>query len=199
MNGTSENDPGIADCYALVKEFERCKAGGLPPPSRVPTQEELAQEAAAKKKAKEEQERAAKAAQEEAEAKAAKAAQEEELEQGWLPMGTPLTANPPWDSVILEVPDAAEAALEADLAKVRFFGTPDGLAGGAADVLASCSRVAVVIVAPTSGWTDISSYLQSTAELAPKYRTGSGSAVGQHRFRIMILAGGRFDIIAKVQ
>ena len=199
LNGTSKNDLGIADCYALVKEFERCKAGGLPPPSRVPTQEELAQEAAAKKKAKEEQERAAKAAQEEAEAKAAKAAQEEELEQGWLPMGTPLTANPPWDPMILDVPDAAEAALEADLQKVRFFCTPEALAGGAADVLASCSRATVVIAAPTSGWQVINNYMSLAQELFKAYKTGGGGAGCQHKFRIVLLVGGRFDIISKVQ
>jgi hypothetical protein len=113
-------------------------------------------------------------------------------------MGTPVTAKPLGDSASLQVPDAAEAALEADLAKVRFFGTPDALVAGAAEALASCSRVAVVIAAPTSGWSVISNYMQLAADLANKYKTGSGSVGGQHKFRILILVGHRFDIIAKV-
>ena len=40
---------GVAECHAIVAEFDRCRAGGLPPPSRIPTPEELAKEAEDKK------------------------------------------------------------------------------------------------------------------------------------------------------
>ena len=44
LHGTGPANPGVPDCFALVAEFDRCKAGGLPPPSRVRTAEELAAE-----------------------------------------------------------------------------------------------------------------------------------------------------------
>ena len=50
LHGSGPSNRGIVDCHALVQEFERCRAGGLPPPSRIPTTEELAKEAERKKK-----------------------------------------------------------------------------------------------------------------------------------------------------
>ena len=41
IHGLNAANPGILDAHLLVGEFDRCKAGGLPPPNRVPTAEEL--------------------------------------------------------------------------------------------------------------------------------------------------------------
>lgn len=44
--GSGPSNQGVTACSALVADLERCQAGGLPPPQRIPTAEELAQEAA---------------------------------------------------------------------------------------------------------------------------------------------------------
>ena len=40
MHGKSESQPGIPECYYLVKELEKCAAGGLPPPQTIPDEAE---------------------------------------------------------------------------------------------------------------------------------------------------------------
>ena len=36
LHGTSQDSPGIVECYRIVQEMEKCKAGGLPPPAVLP-------------------------------------------------------------------------------------------------------------------------------------------------------------------
>ena len=50
LHGTSTENQGIAECHLLVKEFDKCQAGGLPPPSRIPTEQEARQQAEEDKK-----------------------------------------------------------------------------------------------------------------------------------------------------
>ena len=49
---------GIPDCHALAKEFERCKAGELPPPAHVPQQGDLEKRQEAEQRKREEEEKA---------------------------------------------------------------------------------------------------------------------------------------------
>jgi hypothetical protein len=175
----------------LVAEFERCRAGGLPPPLRVPTPEEAAAQAAAKKKEEEDAKRAEAERQAKDEALQQAKLQQEELEQGWLPMSTPV----PSESKRAEVA-AWDAILEKDLAHVWHLGTPDALCAGLAVPLSQCSRAGILIAAPTSGWSAINAYLETAAQLVEAYKSGHG---GQHKIRIVILAGTQFDMVAKVQ
>jgi hypothetical protein len=36
LHGTSKENPGIIECFRIVEEMEKCKAGGLPPPAVLP-------------------------------------------------------------------------------------------------------------------------------------------------------------------
>ena len=192
LHGTCDSNPGIAECRAMIKEFDRCRAGGLPPPSRIPTEKELEEQAKAAKQAQEE----AYAARQKAEEAEAAAAREEELAQGWLAAAV---SPAPQASQQRPAVDTAEEALKNDLAKVKFFGTPDALVAALAEPLSVCCRAAILIAAPTSGWAAISMYMQTAADLQGAYKAGTGGGAGQHRLRIVVFTGGRLDIIAKVQ
>ena len=41
LHGRNETQQGIPECYLLVRELEKCKAGGLPPPASIPDEVEL--------------------------------------------------------------------------------------------------------------------------------------------------------------
>jgi hypothetical protein len=206
LHGSGPGNPGIADCHLLVQEFDRCRAGGLPPPSRIPTAEELAEEARKKKQAEEEARRMEKEARERAEALLRELAQQEELDRGWLPMVTPVSVNETAQSSTDPVSAAAAAAeaefaaaLTQDLGHVVFENTPEALIAAARDPLSKCSRAALVIAVPTSGWAVISNYMQQAAEFLEVYKAGCGGSGTQHKMRILILTGSRWDVIAKVQ
>ena len=71
LHGKSETQQGIAECFLLVQELEKCKAGGLPPPISIPDEVELhRREEAAKAAAAAEELRKAEEAKKEAEAAA---------------------------------------------------------------------------------------------------------------------------------
>jgi len=205
LHGFGPGNPGIADCHALVQEFDRCRAGGLPPPSRMPTAEELAKEAEMRKKADEDARRAEQEAREKEEAQARELAQQEELDHGWLPMATPMVVDDTARSSTHSAPAMASAEAEQaarlaqDLGHVVFQNTPEALAAALREPLSRCSRAAVIIVAPTSGWAVISNYMQQAADLLQVYKSGCGGTGSQHKMRILILPGSRWDVIAKVQ
>ena len=54
---------GIPECCQLVKDFEKCKAGGLPPPIAITSTAEREKEATARAAQEEEQRRAKEAAE----------------------------------------------------------------------------------------------------------------------------------------
>ncbi len=51
LHGKGPENQGIPECFLLVSELDKCKAGGLGPPARLPTEAEWSAERAAKKKA----------------------------------------------------------------------------------------------------------------------------------------------------
>ena len=134
LHGTGPSNPGVVDCHALVNEFDRCRAGGLPPPARIPTAEELAREEEERKRAEDEKARAAKAAEEAAEARRCEQAQLEELEQGWLPMATPSATPADGGAASLQPPSSAPAAESAAKEDRR------GRWGGAPEASSFCER-----------------------------------------------------------
>ena len=194
LHGTGPANPGVPDCFALVAEFDRCKAGGLPPPSRVRTAEELAAEDAQKRK--EADERAAAEAEVKAamEAKAKEEAQLEELESGWISM-----APPEGTQDEAGVSAASETALQEDRSRLTFAETSAELVEAMRGPLERCTRAAVVIAAPTSGWGVIGNYMEIARDLGNLYKDGSGCPGGQTKMRVVILAGARFDVLAKIQ
>ena len=198
LHGAGPSNPGVADCQALVAEFDRCKAGGLPPPDRIPTPEELAKEAEVKKKAEEEKRKLEKAAEEEARKKAVEESQREALES--MSLAPPSVEDSDKTEQAQKDDDrenALTARLKADMQRVQFHDTPEALVAVMGQPLSHCMRAIVVIAAPTSGWGAISAYMQTAKDLADKYKSGSG----QSKFRILILPllGSRFDIMGKIQ
>ena len=187
------------------RSSERCRAGGLPPPSRIPTAEELAKEAERKKNEQEETQRVEKEAREKDEALACELAQQEELERGWLPMVMPVSEDHTARSSIAAASavEAAEAELAAsirqDLGHVVFENTPEALMAAAREALGKCSRAALVIAVPTSGWAVISNYMQHAADFIAVYKAGCGGTGTQHKLRILLLTGSRWDVIARIQ
>ena len=47
LHGTSSEQQGISECWLLKNEFDKCQAGGLPPPAKIPTEQEARQMKAA--------------------------------------------------------------------------------------------------------------------------------------------------------
>ena len=205
LHGLGPDNPGIADCYSLVQEFQRCQAGGLPPPHRIPTTEELRKAAA--EKAAEEQE--IKDKDQAATTAAAMATLEEErnAQLEAMVLSTPLASSVSADAHdaeqsparLRQVREAAgQKASDSDMRKVSFHDTPEALIAALAQPLQTVSRAILVIASPTSGWNGLKGYMDTAAEAIEKYRMGSGSQGGQTRFRILIFPGARVDVMAKV-
>ena len=117
---------GIPECSLLVAEFDKCQAGGLPPPARVPTEAEQKAEKA------EQARRAAVAAAQALEAEdAAQAAKEEEVHAAEADMVL-LTAqdNAGSSSGLAPVEKTREQKAQEDvqtkMQQVHFRNTPEG-------------------------------------------------------------------------
>ena len=139
------------------------KPGASRPPSRVRTAEELAAEDTQKKQEAEEQAAAEAQAKAVAEAKAREEAQLEELESGCLAsMATPGAAqHEEADARVSATPEA----IARDTARVAFAETTPELIAAMREPLGKCSRAAVIITAPTSGWSAIGSYMEVARDL----------------------------------
>ena len=203
LHGKGRDTPGIEDCYLLVEAFKRCQAGGLAPPDRIPTGQELEKEEEAKKKIEQEAFEAAKKLKEEAEANELKRRQEEDLE--CMACTTPGGTSPSGSGTgVSAVPREAEknnseTLVEQDMSKVFFYDTPDAIKAGMEQPLRTCHRITIVVAAPTSGWTAISAYMNTVQEIVQMFQNGSGDPDGQHRIRIVFLPGSRFDVMGKIQ
>ena len=199
LHGTGPANPGVPDCFAIVAEFDRCKAGGLSPPTRIRTAEELAEEEAQKKKAEEERVKAETEAKAAMEAKAREDAQLEELESGWMSKAPVETTEARETEASVSAASAIETALSKDTACLNFAATSAEFAAIMRTPLHQCSKAGIVIAAPTSGWSVIGNYMESARDLSKLYKDGAGCSGGQTKLRIVILAGARFDVLAKIQ
>ena len=50
LHGESFENPGIMECHTLYRSFEKCRAEGLPPPIRIPSEAEARKQAAEEEK-----------------------------------------------------------------------------------------------------------------------------------------------------
>ena len=197
LHGNGRDNPGIEDCYLLVEAFRRCQAGGLPPPEHIPTGAELEKEAEAKKLAEQEAANAAKKLEEEAEAQKLKKLQEEDLE--CMSCTTPADPSSGMGHGLVAQKSESEVLMEKEMSKVFFYDAPDAIVAGMERPLRTCPRATVVVAAPTSGWTSISAYMNTAHQIIQKFHSGSGDPTGQHKIRVVILPGSRFDVMAKIQ
>ena len=79
LHGTSSEQQGISECWLLKNEFDKCQAGGLPPPVKIPTEQEQ-RKAEEARKAAEEARKAAEEARKEEEKQKSKAEEDERAE-----------------------------------------------------------------------------------------------------------------------
>lgn len=194
---------GIPECTLLVTEFDKCKAGGLPPPQRIPTEAERKAEEAASKKAAEAAETAAREAaqkKERDEFDEAEAQRTAEVDMFVLSASPPNGTGHPDVIVGCSKTPAQIAAEKADtrLARVFFQPTVAGLLGALRGVQ-SADRVVCLVEAPTSSMTGFITLIDVASKaytaLSEAYtREGFGPA---HKWRTVVLVGNRFELVAK--
>ena len=216
LNGTGPENPGVMECYLITEEFKRCKAGNLPPPDQIPTQEEVIKAVAAKKAA---EQQAAKEAKEAA-AKEAKEALDAEMraDQENMSMSSRFSTQPGAAASCIsadaraggpvdhqEPPDVVEAKRrgmiwQGEMRKFSRFEMIEELIAAITRPIQTVSRVAVVIAAPTSNWSVIKTYMEHAALVVEAYQKGTGDPAGdgQQKVRVLILLGPRLDMMAKV-
>ena len=197
LHGQGRDNPGIEDCYLLVEAFKRCQAGGLPPPEHIPTDAELEKEAEAKKLAEQAAADAARKVEEETAAELLKRAQEEDLE--CMSCTTPAGSGMALEHGLVAQKSQSDVLMERDLTKVFFYDTPDAVLAGMEVPLRTCPRATIVLAAPTSGWNVISAYMKTAHDIIQMFHNGNGDPTGQHKIRVVILPGTRFDMMAKIQ
>ena len=198
LHGKSAESQGIPECYMLVKELEKCHAGGLPPPMKIPSEAEFRQEQELEKKAAEEAQQAAAKVAQQAAADAAdetKRLQTEELAGEadiYSLVGPETVASTPG-------PEELAKARVADVIKgVHFCETPQALLSEADFALKSESRIVVLLEAPTTTVSGISHLFDVAKEVWDRYQQGAGAgASGQTRFRLVVLFGSRWDLLTK--
>ena len=69
----------------------------------------------------------------------------------------------------------ARDAIARDKARVAFAETTPELIAAMREPLGRCSRAAVIIVAPTSGWSVIGNYMEIARDLGHLYKEGRGA------------------------
>ena len=207
LHGVSSENRGIPECFLLNREFGRCKAGGLPPPAHVPTDaqheaileaEKAARDASAAEEAKKQKE-----AQDAAE-KAQGERDQQEREANDL-MDTELLAlsSPQGPAgVIAAGPDAAAERVRAckervdeTMRAVHLVPSSNELIGELNAYLASRGDRVVALVCPETSDKNVVGLLLDTALEA--YQVFQTHHPGNSKFRILIFAGNRFDLISK--
>ena len=214
LHGTSTENQGIAECHLLVKEFDKCQAGGLPPPSRIPTEQEARQQAEEDKKqaeAKKQIEEEAKKRAEELERLGQETAHASSLidETDLLMLTSPApplseagvsaahSQNPQAEAARNRLL-AIQAKCDAILNRVTFCDTFDELLAKSKERLQNTSRSFILVEAPTTHIGYFSQLLDLAKQACDAYLSGTGSGAEQVKFRIVVLVGRRYDLLAKI-
>ena len=132
------------------------KPGASRPPAASAPRTSLPRKTPRRKKEAEEQAAAEAQAKALADAKAREEAQLEELESGCLASMASPGAPQQEDASV----SATSEAIVRDSARVAFAETTQELLGAMHEPLVKCGRAAVIIVAPTSGWSVIGNYME---------------------------------------
>ena len=95
--------------------------------------------------------------------------------------------------------EAITAQLHAIINRVQFCDTPDELASKSRVPLQNTSRAFVVVQTPTTTSGDFSQLLDIAKQVSDSYLSGTDSGVTRIQFRIVVLVGERYDLIAKME
>ena len=197
IHGINDANPGIMDCRLLVAEFDRCRAGGLPPPGKVPTAEELKQ--MADEEAREQKEKDDEAERVKREAAAAAKAKQDDEELELMPLATPLSGGEVVD------PDAAKARAREDAwdqlaaedyRKVHFHDSADATVAAWEQHAGQYARGTIFILARTSGWAAISAYLDVADQVLAKSKAINPQLAT--KTRVLVLPGHRYDVMGHI-
>ena len=206
LHGESFEKPGIMECHLMHRQFEKCRAEGLPPTIRIPSEDEARQQAAEEEK---KQAEAKKKAQEESEKdenehdKISQAKGEDkwqtELSDLLLITGGAGVSVAPYKDARAEREETITAQLDAITNRVQFCDTPDELVAKSRAPLQNTSRAFVVVQTPTTTSGDFSQLLDIAKQVSDSYLSGTDSGVTRIQFRIVVLVGERYDLIAKME
>ena len=215
LHGVSSEQQGIPECWLLKNEFDKCLAGGLPPPARIPTEQEMRKQEDERKKALEEQRQAeeerSKKEQEDQrialeEARTSSLTEEVDLVMLTTPKGgTGVSAVPPEEDELAkaarEKNKRVASLLQEAVGRVHFCDSPDKLLSESKDALQKAARAFVVVEAPTTSVSAFSNLLEVAKSVSDLYVAGSGNGGNdnQSKIRIVVLVGRRHDLIAKIE
>ena len=197
LHGKSPEQQGIPECYILEQELAKCVAGGLPPPMTIPSEVELRQRKEdARQSAEEEKKRKA---EEEAETRAqeeVRSAADLDAEADMFVLGS--AAAPAESSTTVTREREIKNVFDARMSKVHFCDTPEGLLTEAHEALSTQPRIIVVVEAPTTDVVAFGQLLDFAHEVWQTYQRGHGAGgEGQKQFRVIVLLGSRWDLLAK--
>ena len=194
---------GIPECCALVAEFDKCKAGGLPPPVRVPTEAErkaeedrLRQEREAKLKEEADARAAAEAARRQADEEAELACMVDEADLMALSTGgieAPPTAAA--EPAIRDPAAVADDEVKAELQRVHFCNTTDSLAAKVQE-MGDAGRLCIVVEAPTTTLGGFAKLIDDVAKMLVGLLEASTVS---NKVRCVVLVNRRHDLIFKAQ
>ena len=197
-----QDGAGIPECALLAAEFDKCKAGGLPPPQKIPTDADRKAEEEAAKKAAQEAEIQAKEKADEAEREAKE--KERAIEEATRAAEADLllmTADAPpgvsaGGSVVIPREIVAATNAESRLKKVGFYNTPEGLLGSLRKLTSPLPRFVCLVEAPTTKTASFGHLMDTVADVWGALKAANGGEPLQ-KFRLVILVGSRFELIVK--
>ena len=210
LHGTGPDNQGIPECYLLCKEFDKCRAGGLPPPTRIPSEADLKESEASALK-KEAEDKAALAEAEEATKKqlAEKEREDENsmlMEEADLALLTTSSAVGSAGGVAATLGSAGgvaatpnkTAAMES-MEKVKMSRVISVLANAVkAEAQKSPERICLLVEAPTTGIVGFGPLLDDAFSFWTAYGEGCReNGAEPSKCRCIILVGSRWDLIAK--
>lgn len=205
LHGKSETQQGIPECYQMVRELDRCKAGSLPPPDSCPDEAAVQRRQAAEK--------AAEAARVKAEADAtatAKAAEDSdrmEVESSLLnaetemfalatPMGSPPSAG---TLQARSIESAVKECVDTRLQKLHIADSTEELKIALGPFVAAAPRVFVLVDGITTEKDSFGHMLDVAKIVWDLYAAGTGAGPGgQTKFRVVVMLGSRWDLFDKV-
>ena len=201
LHGKSEAQQGIPECFQMVRELERCKAGSLPPPVHCPDEAEVHRRVAAEKEAeaarlKAEQEANARQHAAEQEISDHNANMEIDAETEILTLATPLScAQPAGLSFEQEVMGNVEARMK----HLTFASNTQEMSVALNKLVSQDSRLVVLVDCVTTEKVAFNNLIDVAKLAWDQYQQicGAGGADAS-KFRLVVVLGSRWDLIDKV-
>ena len=198
LHGKSEAQQGIPECFQMVRELERCKAGSLPPPDHCPDEAEVRRRVAAEKVAEAARlaaEQEAKAKEEAAEKEAAKQDADMDVvaETEILTLATPLSAVQPAEvSFEQQVMDIVDARMK----HLTFASNTLEMTLALNKVLSEDARLVVLVDGVTTEKVAFGNLIDVAKVAWDQYQQICGKDAS--KFRLVVVLGSRWELIDQI-